>query len=385
MERVPQLPVPVGIVPWFDDFDMRRRCPSPFDDRRFDALGIDRASALAELADVFTPDDVRKLVEAGHAWLVYGLFGGLFMQVEDKLLLGADLVLCMGWRDQKQFVGGLRSASGHHERRIEAGVWAGLRRVGCDPSVELANNRSDKRADFVVDHDGLRIAIELKTRSDPAFERICRELTYLLASTISFGKGFDWRGDVDLKLSGEAHRWLARPSAPRFVADHWKTFEKELKDNVGDVRHGVEIVLPSIGTLVVRKPAFDDGTLGSYRLDGVDHLDAKRLAELAVHKVREAAEQLAATSADLRVAVVHGSAEVFDADRIVHALPAALAMQRDDLIVRNVDWVVMINCEGVSPSEPWLRRVAVLPMPSAKRDLPARVVHGLVAWGRPRG
>jgi hypothetical protein len=378
---VPEPRVPDAIRRWFGDFDWPGRKPSVFDDPRFSAVVPDRNAAIAEIARLYPADVCRALVEQGHRWMIQGLFGGMFTWADELLLLGADLVLCAGWELRPRLVGRLRSPDGYRGARFEIGVQAGLQRLGYKPLLERDAAARQKQVDLLVRDGPLDVALELKTLSDPSFERNLEELTYQLASVICLGMGLDWRGDVDLRLSDHAKACLRKPHVAFFM-QHWPEIESELRAAIPRIRHAVDIPLPTSGTLLVRAPVVVDGFLGSYAIDGVHHLDSIRLAQRVVHKVRESATQLAGARADLRVAVIFGSAKLLPAGLIADALTAALAAQPDSKIADAVDWIAIVNCEGGPPEQSWQKALATCRLPRTCTHIPPGVERALLAWGR---
>jgi len=77
------------------------------------------------------------------------------------LLLSVDLGLACGWKDDRNLVQSLRSFHSFYSRRVEVGVWAGLRRVGYD--VERPEETSEKTCDFLVTTEVGKVAVEVKT------------------------------------------------------------------------------------------------------------------------------------------------------------------------------------------------------------------------------
>src|SRR5207302_876345 len=101
------------------------------------------------------------------------------------------------------------------------------------------------------------------------------------------------------------------------------------------IEPGTLVELPTVGRIVVLPtPAVTN----AYEIASAA-TPIERVIGRAAHKVHEAAPQLAATSADLRVAVVFGTRE---------GLPSSLApwvaSQADDRFPGDeVDWVVVVN------------------------------------------
>jgi hypothetical protein len=309
-------------------------------------------------------------MRAGHARLVYGLRGGVRSWVDEKLQLGADLACCPGWRERSKLVGDLRSPRGYPRTRPEVGIWAGLRRVGLDPRVEQADTPRAKRADWLVPCDGLNVAIELKTLSDPTYERNQTELWFVLAATIEAERHGCPPLAVTLRVSGLIESLMGRDHV-QFCLQDLPAIREEIRLASEHIQPGALVALPTSGELVVQPST--EGT-SSYRIEAGE-TDIGRLVGRAAHKVHEAAPQLAATRADLRVAVVLGSREWLPSYLAPHVARHAREQFPDD----EVDWVVVVN-EGQLNDGTWLTD-AVQASRRQARLIPDQVLQGLVEWG----
>lgn len=369
MDLVPHLPVPLGVSSWFGDFTWSAE-HGPFSEPWCQGLVPNIREATRQLELLYPRDVIERLVRTGHARLVYGLRGGFRSLVDEKLQLGADLAWCPGWHERPKLVGDLRSPHGYPRARPEVGIWAGLRRVGLEPRVEQADTPTAKRADWLVLCNGLTLAIELKTLSDPTCERDRTELWFAIAATIEAERYGRPPVAVTFRVSALIESLMGRDHV-RFCLHDLQTIREEIRLVSAHIQPGNLVALPTSGELIVQ-PA-PEGT-SSYRIE-TGGIDIERLVGRAAHKVHEAAPQLVATHADLRVAVVLGSREWLPSYLAPHVAQKARERFPDD----EVDWVVVVN-EGLLNDGTWMTD-AVQGARREGRQLPGQVLQGLVEWG----
>jgi hypothetical protein len=379
---IPDLPVPESVRAWFGDCRWWDR-PGAFSDPNCRRVVPDLDAAVSQLRALYDEVICRRLVDAGHGRMIFGLFGGFHSWVDKMLQLGADLTLCDGWELRPKLVGHLRSPYNFNGSRFEVGVWAGLVRVGLAPRIEDASDPSKARADFVVAADGIDVALELKALADPASERNRLLVTDALGNLFVRTDGKELRGHITLKLSDEGRARLD-DHTPEFVRVSLPTFRRELLDAVSLFRPGGSVTLPTVG-LLMADPATDGHSAGSsldsFLVDPGEWADPVTRVQRALYRVKQAERQLSATAADLRVAVIWGSRDELPATQSADV--AAMLVQDEQAVWEKipVDWTVFLNGHRRDRRPGWTTEVALCRLPNARVEIPPRVLHGLTEWG----
>lgn len=318
----------------------------------------DLDGAMLALRHLFPADVCIDLARQGHGKHVYGLFLGGFWndRVDELLQLGSDLSLCVGWRDDKKLLANLRDLDAYEAARFEVGTWAGLHRVGLVPEHEPAENPATRRADFRVRDGAQRVAIELKSLADPKRARNLGALFSCLsrAATASWSEMI---GSIALEPSTRLEDQLDGDFdafVQQLDATIWPAIERILGRRVTIGRHEIS----DIGVIVVG-PRDDDAVpnlAGHLSIHCVHEWTLERAAARVVGRIDDAGRQLAATEADLRVAVVWGGLDHFPsgdvATEILRRLDAGLRID-------NVDYIGIVNSHRRGARSGWTTDAAV--------------------------
>lgn len=337
--------------------------------------------AILELRHLFPAEVCIELARQGDGEHVYGLFLGGFWNhhVDELLQLGRDLSLCVGWRDDKKLLANLRNLDAYEAARFEVGTWAGLRRVGLVPEREPAENPAATRADFRICDGTQRVAIELKSLADPKrarnldalFSCLCRAATGSWSETI---------GSIALEPSTGLEDLLDGEAAPfhrEMGTTVWPAIDTVLRQRVTIGRHEIS----DIGVIVVgpRDEADGPNVAGRLSIHSVHEWTVERAARRVVGRVDDAGRQLAATQADLRVAVVWGGLDHFPsgdvATEIVRLIDAGLR-------IKSVDYIALVNCHRRGPQPGWTTEATVRAL-HARCPSPEAMTwpRALPAWG----
>lgn len=318
-------------------------------------------------------------VERGRFGVAFGLFvgGGWLDDVDEVLQLGRDLTDCPGWRNETKLVADLRNPAAYEPARFEVGAWAGLRRVGLTPAHEVAENRADPRADFVVSDGGRCFAIELKNLADPQRERNVGRLGSLLASFGPTLLAADI-GRIDLNPCEELEDLFDMPVEQFALAlDRlWPRVIDVLKPGLAIGRYDIE----GVGSLVVRPrdPTWTENIAGHIGADVEDSSSLEGAARRVLRRVASARTQLAATNADLRAVVVWGGLDHMPCHVIGVEIRRQIAA---GWVVHAADYIGLLNCHFRGPRPGWTTEGVLF---AVREGLPPpdsmKWPTGLVAW-----
>lgn len=375
--------VPQDVLDCFGDFKWWERADA-FSHPQAAAFVLNLPGALSALRSLYDAKTCATLAGSGQGRMVFGLFQGhgWMDSVDEVLQLGADLALCAGWETSPRLVAALRSADSFDGARFEVGLWAGFVRRGLLPEVERAARVSDPRPDFVVEAEGIRVALELKTLSDPAFVSNVAAIEDALEHLVTRLPA-GWRGQVTLDLS-QTVRACLKEGHDKFVREHLPQVERELSSAFATIHHNESVDLPTAGHLVLAYPACLAGEsfASSTLVVAGDEPDARRLTTRALGVVREASKQVSAVTVDLRIAVVWGSRHTLPADIAARNAEVVVRERADDWAATNLDWIVFVNCHTLGMSGLCEVDASTCAVPgSERRAIPTAVLEAMQSWG----
>lgn len=298
---------------------------------------------VAELRVLYPADVCQRLACTDAARLVMGLFFGedWYDGVEEILQLGSDLSWCKGWRTNHQLLEHLRKADGYEPGRFEVGVWAGLARMGLDPHHEVAENAAVRRPDFVFVDGGHRVALELKSLSDPNRTRNVGVLHLCLIL----------RAGALFSHEGRSISWEPSPLLEQWLQGTVQSFEEQMTSRIEPAiaaslrrwetagRYEVE----DLGTVVVEGPgALPGGVCGSITIAGDDEGSIEQAAGRVLRCAVNAQRQLVETPANLRVAVIWGGLDHAPcqaiAAEVARRIAAGYDLALDYIAILNSTW-----------------------------------------------
>lgn len=322
--------------------------PTCFTHPQCRAFVTDLHAVVRELRILFPAEVCLQLARDGHTHHIIGLFyGAAWIDAVDEILqLGEDLTLCTGWHDNAKFVADLRKPEAYDAARFEVGVWAGLRRVGLVPTHERAVNKSVPRADFNVVDGGVRVAIELKSLSDPRRDRNVGALDSWLSllATSTFSEAV---GTIELE-PGDALDALLDHDPDSFRAEFHDRFYDVLRRAVASAVAPGTVAIDGVGLLHVgpRDPTWTATVYGSWGVRGEDNSSLPHAAHRVLKRVAPACRQLAATEADLRCVVVWGSVAHLPCALIKDEIARVLAAGYQ---IVGLDYLVLLNSHLLGP------------------------------------
>lgn len=344
----------VGDGRWWDRAD----CFTHPQARMF-ALNLD--DVIVELRDLYPADICIELVRQGHGACVIGLFlgAGWTDRVDALLQLGNDLSLCLGWRADSSLVARLRHLDYYEAARFEVGIWAGLHRVGLVPEREPPSKGTAKRADFRVQDGARRVAIELKSLADPQrSSNIDLLRTYL--SRLVTPLWSDAVGSIELNPSAELEKLLRGRS---------EVFRKEIDGTIyakisACLRQGILVgryQIEGVGVISVgpRDPTWEPSIAGQLYLDGHDGWTIENAARRVLMCVVDARDQLAATDADFRAAVVWGGWDHSPCDLVAAEVARQIGA---GFSIEGVDYIGIVNSHRRRPQPGWTTEAVVIPV-----------------------
>jgi hypothetical protein len=345
------------------------------------AIVANLEDVIVELRELFSAEVCIELVRQDQGERVIGLFQGAGWNdlVDELVQLGSDLSCCPGWSNDATLVANLRQPDAYEAARFEVGVWAGLYRVGLAPEREPAQSRAAKRADFRVRDGRHRVAIELKSLSDPKRSRNLHELYSCLfqAVTASWPETI---GSIELQPSAEIDALIDNDTEAfrrEIAARIWPAIDAHFRQGLAIGRHEIN----GVGVIVVGPDGEAAGPNVGPRLSirNVDEWTIERAAARVVGRVDEACRQLAATDADLRAVIVWGGLDHFPCGPVADQVVCRIAAR---LNTNGPDYIGIVNGHRRGPLSGWTTdaevRVARDGRPSPETMAWPRA---LTAWG----
>ena len=348
-------------------------------------LGVDVAASVEQLTLLYPPKVCRELAEGEHGSVILGLFlgAGWNDHVAELLLLGHDLARCEGWLEHTELVAQLRQRDKRVAARFEIGIWAGLRREGCLVEHEPRTSSGNKVADFLVDHDGLRIAIEAKSIGDSDRERNAQWLERAVGDGTPFWRQRGHR--VVLTLSPELLEDIDALGADQFFERYYSQIRAgvaNLYTRVGDTwEFGDSNEVELLGKITFAPlPRRSPESLAWMLADLVQLRDPpyNNTVLRALRRIRRsAAKQLQALDADIRVAVAWVGRTSAPVEHAADWLGPLVAKASESY--RSLDHIVLVNCHRLSRPG-WKTEIAAAALPWASKALPSKCLAGLRNW-----
>lgn len=310
--------------------------------------------------------------------------GGWTDSVAEVLLLGHDLALCDGWHEEPELVAQLRQRNKWGAARFEIGIWAGLRREGCQVTHEPREKAGGKIADFLVEDGGHRIAIEAKSIGSSDYERNCDCIESAVADGTPIWKERGHR--VVLTLGEGLLRDTADLSFDDFDARYYCALRNNLRRlyevldgtwSFGEV-HDVELLGKiTFAPLPPRSPEslswmLDDFT--QLRKTSDDYT-----VQRALRRIRKsAAGQLASVDADLHVAVARVGRTTAPIEIATDWLGPIIKKAPEKY--RSLDYIVLLDSHGRQATG-WKTEAATYPLPWARMQVAGmNWPKGLTNW-----
>jgi len=367
--------IPQDVLDWFGSMRWSEE-PDVFSNEQCIVEGVPMSDVIAALRRVYSPTVVGRNVRSGAGHQVVGLFlgDGWTDDVGMILSLGLDLARMPALLDDVEFVRALRTPRSHDGARLEAGLGAGLVRVGLDP--RRPDLRKDqRRPDWLVRVRELLVAIEAKTLgasdSDRNYDSVEQLFGHLTMSVPGLTHPFDATFEMSPMLRSALERTNdefedavttpLRPALLSALRDAATNNRTASAGDFGTVTIAPPVHGPNVGSCEVRGYTPDDGFARLRRLVEVvkDSIKQFENVELGAHRC----------------------VSIWTGRTYLPAQPTVAALDRFQrqlgLTDLPIDTVVVVNSHGRGKNPRFVTEAAVH---TIGRRLPDVVLSGLRGW-----
>jgi hypothetical protein len=250
-----------------------------------------------ELKKLFPNEYCLKVISCPRSpTVLLGIFSeGFYYHLFPALLLGADLSLADGWEKDASLVIAFQNEPASHARRVEVGIWAGMKRAGLE--VERISETGERPTpDFLVKKGIHRAYVEVKCLESSELDSSCSDLNHSLSSPLLLSKKRDVIDGLEVELFLDESYVQDLKSKNTETRD---AVRKEVKDRLDDARDIIldaaidgfregELPIEGIGTAKFKNP-----TKGSWSINfaNLPSTDQRKQLDRAFRKIRKAAKQ----------------------------------------------------------------------------------------------
>lgn len=360
---------------FFSDPDWRSKTPRWLGpDSPAKSLHIDLQRATNALEKLYPLELCRRWIASqdkyrGELSLTLGLYEpGLCFDLYRLLRLGDDLSECVGWDRSRELKQRLRSPREHWQARFEVGLWAGMTRAGVE--VRQVPRREGSTTDFLIQEDGLTVALEAKVLGSSDFDRNYRAL-------------WDALHYEDL-TSTPPHTFVFKPS-PNLLSLMNSKPESFAENICSKIRDSIALwyrsnpIVPGAHGQVLSFGEFTLGPAepGRWGFDpGLKSHGPRDATRRVLPHARKARKQTAAHKADIRAVAVSLSSWTAPVRKAQRELRKLVQGNADDY--ERLDWIILMNVHAdLKP------RVEAVPYKIQGLDYDAsslRWFQGLTMW-----